>query len=349
MNTVINEEKILKSIQEILNSLPPRYKEILIKRFGLKEGEKRKTLEVIGQDYGITRERIRQIESSAKKIILESKELNKKLEEIVKELKKTIEYSGGLIPEKDLLNKFAKSENTKDYLHFVLQLAEPFSDIKKNDITEKIWYTDKNSFEAFEKSLDRLYRDLKTNEVLSEKEIIDRFSEKLAQHTNNKKLLKNETVKKLIALSKKIRSNKLGQWGRAESRAIIAKGVKDYAYLVLSQIKKPMHFTDLTKEINKVFNINANVATVHNELIRDDRFILVGRGEYALKEWGKYSGGTVKEVITQLLKENKKGLSRDEIIKRVLKVKKIREQTILINLSDKAFKKNKEGLYVLAK
>ena len=48
--------------KKLMNSLNPRTKEVITKRYGLEEKE-RKTLESIGREYGITRERVRQIET----------------------------------------------------------------------------------------------------------------------------------------------------------------------------------------------------------------------------------------------------------------------------------------------
>ncbi|UCG38866.1 MAG: sigma-70 family RNA polymerase sigma factor [bacterium] len=60
----IEEEKRLALIFDWLNELLENEREIIILRFGLDDGEP-KTLESIGQRYGVTRERIRQIEASA--------------------------------------------------------------------------------------------------------------------------------------------------------------------------------------------------------------------------------------------------------------------------------------------
>jgi len=49
---------------EVLDTLNPREKEVLMLRFGLVDN-KEKTLEEVGQIYGVTRERIRQIEDKA--------------------------------------------------------------------------------------------------------------------------------------------------------------------------------------------------------------------------------------------------------------------------------------------
>lgn len=346
---MIDEKYISDSIKKIMLDIPDMSQEVLEKRFGLKKGEKRHTLDAIGQGYGITRERVRQIENSAKQLILSTKELVSHTQKVVRELEKVINGYGGVVAEKDLLGHFTDNVDYQDHLHFILNLSEPFLGIKKTDFRDKIWCTDEDSYSVFEKSLDQLYRDLDSDELLTEKEILSRFTDKLSQQTDNKKLLKNDTVKRLISLSKKIGSNKLDQWGRADSRNISTKGVKDLAYLILNEVGKPLHFREITDIVSERFGQNINVATMHNELIKDERFILVGRGQYGLSTWKKFSGGTVKEVIKEVLKDAKKPLTKEEIIYEVLEKKNVRKQTVVINLSSKDFKKNKEGKYVIFK
>lgn len=58
-------EKLLREkIEEVLDTLPPREARILRLRFGLENGHNY-TLEEVGEKFGLTRERIRQIESKA--------------------------------------------------------------------------------------------------------------------------------------------------------------------------------------------------------------------------------------------------------------------------------------------
>ena len=97
-----------------------------------------------------------------------------------------------------------------------------------------------------------------------------------------------------------------------------------------------------------MFSKKAHIATTHNELIKDPRFVLVGRGLYALSEWG-YINGIVKDVITKIL--DKSGpLSKKEIVEKVMKERYVKENTILVNLQNsKNFKKEKDGKYSLAK
>ncbi len=156
-----------------------------------------------------------------------------------------------------------------------------------------------------------------------------------------------EIIKRWLSLSKRIGKNPLGEWGVSESPNIKTKGMRDYAFLVIRKHGSPIHFTQVAKTIEKIFNKKAHVATCHNELIKDKRFVLVGRGLYALAEWG-YMSGVVKDVIKKILDKNG-ALTKDEVIEKVLKERYVKENTILVNLQNpKFFKKNKSGKYVSA-
>jgi RNA polymerase primary sigma factor len=59
-----SQELLKGHINEVLDTLNPRERKVLELRFGLKDGRSR-TLEEVGRDFGVTRERIRQIEAKA--------------------------------------------------------------------------------------------------------------------------------------------------------------------------------------------------------------------------------------------------------------------------------------------
>jgi DNA-directed RNA polymerase delta subunit len=148
-------------------------------------------------------------------------------------------------------------------------------------------------------------------------------------------------------MSKKLSRNPLGEWGKADSQNVKTRGIKDYAYLVMRKHGSPMHFREVAKAIEATFGKKTHTATCHNELIKDKRFILVGRGIYALAEWG-YKAGVVRDVIAEILK--KEGpLSKEDVVDRVMKERYLKKNTILVNLQNpKYFKKNKQGLYSAA-
>ena len=123
--------------------------------------------------------------------------------------------------------------------------------------------------------------------------------------------------------------------------------MRDYAYLVIRRHGSPIHFREVAKLITELFNKKAHVATTHNELIKDPRFVLVGRGLYALSEWG-YMSGVVRDVIKNIVDKNGP-LTKDEIVKKVLKERYVKENTIMVNLQNpKFFKKSKDGKYSIA-
>ena len=109
-----------------------------------------------------------------------------------------------------------------------------------------------------------------------------------------------------------------------------------------------MHFTEIANKINKISfdKKKANAATVHNELILDKKYVLVGRGLYGLNEWG-YKKGTVSDVIVDVLKEAGAPLDREEIIKRVLDKRLVKKTTIVLALMDKDIFKKIDGKYEL--
>jgi hypothetical protein len=143
-----------------------------------------------------------------------------------------------------------------------------------------------------------------------------------------------------LEISKNIQRNSEGLFGLREWPEINPRGVKDKAYLVFKKQNKPLHFTQVASLIGQ-----ALPQTVHNELIKDPRFVLVGRGTYALKEWG-YEPGRVREVIFKILSKEKKPLTKKEILAKVLKQRLVKETTVLLNLSNKEyFLKNPQGKY----
>ena len=61
----VTNDSLLDDVQKMLNQLSPKEKDVLIMRYGLDNNGKKKTLDEIGNSYGVSRERIRQIENRA--------------------------------------------------------------------------------------------------------------------------------------------------------------------------------------------------------------------------------------------------------------------------------------------
>jgi len=324
--------------------LKDRTRNIITQRYGLGDFPKRKTLEAIGQQYGITRERVRQIENFALNSMKKSPVFESS-QPVFAELKDIIAQKGKILSEKEILDHLAEEPKLKNHIFFLLMLGDDFIKLKEDDEFEHRWTVDKESAEKVHEVLRRLHQEIKEKDLLPEKEIISSLK-KYAENVMLEKI-RDEIVRSWLAISKIISSNPMGEWGLASSPHIKPRGVRDLAFLVLRKEGSPMHFTEVAKKISQYFPRPAHAATVHNELIKDDRFILVGRGLYALDEWG-YKAGTVTDIIKGIIKKSGP-LSKEEIVKAVLKERYVKENTILVNLQNRLyFKRNKEDKYVIA-
>ncbi len=328
--------------KKLLSDLQDRAHDVIISRYGL-DDEERKTLETIGEKYGITRERVRQIENAAIAMIRKGGSF-KEHTGVFGELEKMLHSMGAVVGEDEFLSAIAKDKVTQNHIHFYLVLGDAFTKHKEDDHFKSRWAVKKEVAESVHTALKNVYSSLTDDELVAEQDIIEKFLTHLQDLNGEYKT--EEALKRWLSLSKMLARNPLGEWGKATSGNVKTRGIKDYAYLIMRKHGSPMHFREVAKAIEATFGKKTHVATCHNELIKDKRFILVGRGMYALSEWG-YKTGVVRDVIQEILK--KKGpLTKEEVVDQVLKERYLKRNTILVNLQNaKFFKKNKNGLYSL--
>ena len=335
-----NPKKVTK---DLLNVLPQRARDIIKKRYGLDSGSAGMTLEAIGEVYGITRERVRQIENFALNSIRKSDVYAENLVAF-DELKKHLDEYGGVVHEQNFLDHLTHDKELQNHLSFYLELGNDFVKLKEDDEFNHRWTINQELSNKVHDSLRNLYKSLSEDDLISESEMIIKFLEHLEGTV--KDLRNEELAKRWIHISKKIGKNALGEWGISLSPNIKVRGIRDLAYLVLRKHGSPMHFREVAKAIKQIFGKDANEATCHNELIKDKRFVLVGRGLYALTKWG-YSQGTVRDIIKAIIQE-KGPQNKEEILKKVLRERYIKENTVLVNLQNKKyFKKDKNGKYLI--
>jgi len=333
-----------QTVKRLLSSLPDRAREVLVYRYGLGTDTKRMTLDAIGKKYGITRERVRQIENYGIANVRKSEEY-KQEKAAFAEIETLLHTLGGIVVEDDFLGHVSKDKSLQNHAHFLLVVGEPFHKYKEDDDFHHRWHVNEALSKQVEDALRKLYAHLDNQQLLPESEMVLKFLEHLEDVSERYK--NQEVVKRWLAISKSIGKNALGDWGVADSSNIKTKGMRDYAFLVIRKHGSPIHFRDVAKQITLLFNKKAHVATTHNELIKDPRFVLVGRGLYALAEWG-YAPGVVRDVIRSVISKNSP-LTKDEIIDKVMKERYVKENTIIVNLQNpKYFKKDKEGKYSAA-
>lgn len=328
-------------VKRLLAPLPDRARDVLIQRFGLGKETRMLTLDSIGKKYGITRERVRQIENYAIELVRKSDEY-KEEKNAFTEMETLLHSLGGIVVEEDFLGHVSKDKSLQNHIHFLLVIGEPFRKNKEDDDFRHRWHVNEDLAKKVEEALHKLYSGMGTDDLLPESEMIKRFLEHLEDVSERYK--NQEVIKRWLSISKMLGKNALGDWGVSHSSNIKNKGVRDYAFLVIRKHGSPIHFREVAKRITEMFDKKAHVATTHNELIKDKRFVLVGRGLYALSEWG-YMPGVVRDVIRKIL-EKHGPLTKEEVIDKVMKERYVKENTIIVNLQNpKYFKRDKDGKY----
>jgi predicted Zn-ribbon and HTH transcriptional regulator len=326
-------------IESALADFTPNQRKVLTCRFGLKAG-KPCTLQNVGDELGITRERVRQIQEQAMKKV--GSRVRETAGSFLNSVAAHLVSVGGVRRDDsfilDLKHEFFNGSTVKNLdnkIRFVLFSAgQPFYR-KEDDTTNAYWYASEGvnkKYIEFVKHMTQLFKGGDRKAILDNKVYLVHMKDMASGH--------------FLSIPKHFGANVFGDIGLKSWPEISPKTIRDKAYLVLKKHGKPLHFEDIAKMISKsgIDKKNAHVQTVHNELIKDGRFVLVGRGIYGLEENG-FVPGTVREVIARLLK--KQGpLQAHEVVRHVNQERFLKENTILLSLQNrKFFKRFDDGRY----
>lgn len=329
-------------VNELLSHLPNREREVLQKRNALGEFPKH-TLEQIGKDFNITRERVRQIEREGLKKILaldfdKAKMPVNDLEAVVFEY---LQNHGGVMSEPQLKEELLNEPNEAEAnaLDFILAniLSGKLSRIEDLDEHNVIWKLANVDLDEAIEIVTALKKIITTNaKPLLMSELIAKFkTHNLWSKVDENKADNEAILEALLRLREDIDKNILNHWGMADWNTIKPKRMTDKAYLIMLRENRPLHFAEVADLINQaVFDHKkACPATVHNELILDAKYVLVGRGIYALKEWG-YQAGTVADIILNILKASGP-LTKKDLTEKVLGQRLVQKTTITLALMNK--------------
>ncbi|MDQ2972999.1 MAG: hypothetical protein M3Q79_00775 [bacterium] len=318
-----------------------REREIIARRYGL--FDRRETLEQIGELLGITRERVRQLEkATVHKLAAAALEDLPHGELIEASIKAELAEKGQAARISKLAELLTGKNDkiTQSRMAFLAELTPNITFIEENDNYHgAVSITPKKTDKAIKKYVDEIIASIKKiGKPVSIQEIAGALGNS-----------DSKNVEALASVSKQLATLN-GRWGLIKWPMVNPKNIRDKIYVILYEHGKYMHFSEISSAIKDSEFKRKDVTTqaIHNELIKDKRFILVGRGIYALKEWG-FKQGTVADVIVEIMKDAGEPLHRDEIVKRVLKKRFVKETTILLNLQGKKqFKRTAKATYTLA-
>lgn len=320
-----------------------RERKIVEKRFGL-QGQK-ETLEQIGETLSVTRERVRQLE----KVILvrlriaASQGKIPNLPAAEKLIIRNLAELGRVAKVACLADKIFGTHATnadRAALSFLADISASLTVVTENDkYHSAVAISDTGDEKTLRAKVDTIVNLIKDHKSPMTLDELD--NELTYEHPSQ--------IAAVASVSKQLATLN-GLWGLAKWPAVNPKNIRDKIYVILENRKEPMHFNDIAAAIADSNFKRKNVTTqaIHNELIKDPRFVLIGRGIYALDTWG-YKKGTVSEIITAVLKEAGRPLSREEIVAKVMESRKVKETTILLNLQNKQlFQKIDKNSFELA-
>jgi hypothetical protein len=338
--SVLNTEQF---IQDILNTLDrDREREIVARRFGL--FDRKETLEQIGELLGITRERVRQLEKSVVSRMKAAAEQGQvpHVKEVEVAILGFLHEHGEAARVVGISAKLTAEDTKTDQsrITFLSMLCPSLVVIEDND---HYHYAVGVRAVRDEKEMKTAVNDIvETVRKIGQPATISEIA--AAAHIDSV-----QQAQALASVSKDLATLN-SRWGLVKWPMVNPKNIRDKIYVILKENGKHMHFNEIAASIKESDFKRKDVTTqaIHNELIKDKRFVLIGRGIYALKEWG-YEKGTVADIIAEVLRDEGGPLHRDEIVQRVLKSRFVKETTILLNLQGKPqFKRVAKATYTLS-
>lgn len=336
-------KNLVEIVSDLMLALNDKEKRAISGRFGF--SAKKETLSAIGRELHLSRERVRQIEKNALRKM--SLAIEKDFPLMIEEIENALKNNGGVIVDEEIPADFLKlageQKFAKNYIRLVFSIADPVEKINENEKQKDGWKLKSISGDKVLSVADKAITYFKAEQI---PQMLSGLREEIPAMAK----MDDDFILSSIKISKKLIIAKNSMIGLAGWPSVNPRNVRDKIYYVLKTTGGPLHFTEITSAISDLKFDQKRVvrATVHNELIADDRFILIGRGIYALREWG-YSDGTVYEVIKNILSNSKKPLPPSEVIELVNKSRKVKKNTIVINLQTKKEFKKVAGGYVYEK
>lgn len=347
----VRADDVVEAARAMLATLDERARRILLARFGIDSGTPQ-TLQAIGDTEKITRERVRQIEQAGLRAV-EKREprFPPRVTAVRQGLKALLESLGRAAREDTLLTAVGgKTAPHRAALRFLLSSLPGVTEARETQRTVPHWTVaapgaDETAGATLETILESAESALRSaRHLLSDAEVLAAVRRAVPESVSE------PAVWSVLSVGKRMVRTPFGEWGLKGWPEATPRGVGDKAYVVLKRAGKPLHFTAVAQGINlSGFDLKrAHPQTVHNELIRNERFVLVGRGLYGLREWG-FEPGTVADVMERILKKAERPLPKPELVAAVLKQRLVKRNTVLLALQDEArFRPLPDGTVALA-
>ena len=322
-----------KAFNELFGTLQnTRQSMVLRLRYGLNDGIPR-TLEEVGQRFGITRERVRQIEDKALRRIYHPTRRHI-LDDIARPFQFVLQQAGGILRENQISEKISQVTvlgkiDPIGATRFVLGVTSGLQEIE-----DGIWALKECPLEYFSMvtsaaalRLEKNQSRMRYNKLVSEVRRMLESSNDAAQRE-----VDTLFIEACLQADPQFEISDDG-W------CILAKWQRSYIDEMVEVLRdkgKPLHFREIASGVEALLNGNQEVSehNIHAVLQRrQDLFVWAGQGTYGLVEWGIQRPTYYVEIISDILEAEGEPLPADEIIRRVEKLRPCKKTSVMMYLT----------------
>ncbi len=296
----------VEQLESILSKLTHREREILKYRIGL-DGEYPHTLEEVGTIFGVTRERIRQVESKA----------IKKLRSIAH----YVRYEGEEI------------ENNKE-LEELNTFEDEFAEFRSNKNLNEVKPGEELNGVGYNLSSDLINAISFNNVYKIWDPDVEEFISNVAEGPDYSEVLGGEDFEEMFAESEEGEEEETEFSISQENEETLESEYYDRVALIIEYILKkagvPLYINDIAVQCDRVigsdFSINEiyDIISMHREI-----FSWAGPSKYGLVSWGypKYVS-SISDVIAWLIREKGQAVTEEEIYEFMLPLYNVKKQSI---------------------
>jgi hypothetical protein len=338
---VNNKFPFFKFLQTILNyELNEREKFIFANNYGFMVSSRKQTLQSIGDQYTITRERVRQIAQNIPTKIEDSvKSIASKFPFLLAHFDYEIDIKKDLIiigqETTEMINKRENLQFTQRFYGYVFSCLyhKYFNSFQEIDQTYKSYYLiNKKYFDIFD--FKAFHEDLASRR---DKRVELTYQLEFNQYLPNFSLSGNPVTDKVKSICKNIISEEFAmnlEKGKIRFDRNTMIKLSEYILDILEDAGRPLKLKEICKELKtRTSKVPPNLESLRSSILSVDEVIAIGKtSTYALRKWDSIKTGTIKDLVKEFLEKYDEPKHIADITAYVNKFRRTSDKNIMSNL-----------------